>query len=489
MAGRRSRRRHSTRRSTTRPPSRCRSTWPRASSWPPETRNRRCGSSSSTPSVSRTSGPSTSGSCEATRRWATGRRHLRKRTSPWPRPPTRETARTSRDSSSSSRRARTSTDAPPARKLCRQRARLAAACLRGDPVLVPRQIGCQLLRLTPWIPNSPPIALRLHPHAAEIRNWPGAGVATPHMLRRRSEIELAGDGSETEARAATHMTIALRRLFHRPGVHSRVLAFLPLVLCCPVIPATGQSITEFPVPLFQGTFSSAVQSITSGPDGALWFTELGASRIGRITTAGVISEFTVPTTSSGPFGIAAGPDGELWFTEGFGNKVGRITTSGTFAEFTIPTATSAPARIAAGPDGALWFAELGGDKIGRITTAGALSEFNVPTAAAGPSGITAGPDGALWFTEFNGSKIGRIMTAGVLDEFVVPTPSSFPFGITAGPDGARWFTETGVNKIGRITTGLAPIVATIPVLTLPRALLLAMALAAAGFVVLTLQRA
>ncbi len=37
--------------------------------------------------------------------------------------------------------------------------------------------------------------------------------------------------------------------------------------------------------------------ITTGPDGALWFTEL-IDQIGRITTAGVITEFPIPTASS-----------------------------------------------------------------------------------------------------------------------------------------------------------------------------------------------
>ena len=36
--------------------------------------------------------------------------------------------------------------------------------------------------------------------------------------------------------------------------------------------------------------------ITSGPDGALWFTEAGSGEIGRITTAGVVTnEFALPT--------------------------------------------------------------------------------------------------------------------------------------------------------------------------------------------------
>ena len=65
-----------------------------------------------------------------------------------------------------------------------------------------------------------------------------------------------------------------------------------------------------------------------GPDGALWFTETLANTIGRITTAGVITEYPMTTASSSPFGITAGPDGALWFTEVGASKIGRITTAG-----------------------------------------------------------------------------------------------------------------------------------------------------------------
>src|ERR1700733_12776761 len=72
-------------------------------------------------------------------------------------------------------------------------------------------------------------------------------------------------------------------------------------------------------------------AIATGPDGALWFTELQANKIGRITTAGPITEFAAPTASSGPRSIVAGPDGALWFTEEAADKIGRITTSGTIS--------------------------------------------------------------------------------------------------------------------------------------------------------------
>ena len=61
--------------------------------------------------------------------------------------------------------------------------------------------------------------------------------------------------------------------------------------------------------------------IAAGPDGNMWFTE--RHRIGRITPAGVITEFSegifLPFGSSG---IAAGPDGNLWFTEPVGDRIG-----------------------------------------------------------------------------------------------------------------------------------------------------------------------
>jgi len=225
---------------------------------------------------------------------------------------------------------------------------------------------------------------------------------------------------------------------------------------------TAGVITEFPIPT-SDSYSSGPYGIAAGPDDNLWFTEWGGNKIGRITTAGVITQIPIPTGYSAPNGIAAGPDGNLWFTEYDGNKIGRITTAGVITEFPIPASTidgvyglsSSPKSIAAGPDGNLWFTEYDGNKIGRITTAGVITEFPIPTSdsyGSDPNGIAAGPDDNLWFTEWSGNKIGRISTAGVFTEFPIPTGYSEPQGITAGPDGNLWFTENDDNKIGQITT-------------------------------------
>src|ERR1700694_2587995 len=72
-----------------------------------------------------------------------------------------------------------------------------------------------------------------------------------------------------------------------------------------------------------------------------------------------ISDFPLPAANSGPTGIVLGPDGALWFTEEATSKIGRITTGGIVTEFPTLTPGGAPTGITAGPDGGLWFTELG----------------------------------------------------------------------------------------------------------------------------------
>jgi streptogramin lyase len=206
--------------------------------------------------------------------------------------------------------------------------------------------------------------------------------------------------------------------------------------------------------VFPTLIQSRLDGIVAGPDGALWFTEGSAGKIGRATTHGIITNhYAIGVASDYPQAITVGPgsDPDLWFTERDGGKIGRITTAGVLTEYAIPTAASSPQSITLGPDGALWFTETGANKIGRITTSGAITEFPLPTANGEPQVITLGPDGAAWFTETAGNRIGRIEPDGSITELAVPTANGQPFGITAGPDGNIWFTESRTNKIGRVT--------------------------------------
>jgi streptogramin lyase len=175
------------------------------------------------------------------------------------------------------------------------------------------------------------------------------------------------------------------------------------------------TVTEFPIAAFSDPIG-----ITTGPDGNLWFTQGSNSntgnRIGRIAPDGSgYTSFLVPTVADvAPTGITAGPDGDVWFTEyGGPGQIGRITPAGIITEFPTPTLHSSPLGITLGPDGALWFAEQAagsgqpGNAIGRITTAGVITEFRAPTSQSSPDGIATGSDGNIWFTENYPGKIGK----------------------------------------------------------------------------------
>ena len=103
-----------------------------------------------------------------------------------------------------------------------------------------------------------------------------------------------------------------------------------------------------------------------------------SSKIGLITPAGHISEFSLSPPESNPIGITSGLDGNLWFAEvsptaqngKYESLIGRMTPTGQLSEFPLPTATNVPQFLTTGPDGAIWFTEFGSDgrngKIGRL---------------------------------------------------------------------------------------------------------------------------
>jgi virginiamycin B lyase len=219
----------------------------------------------------------------------------------------------------------------------------------------------------------------------------------------------------------------------------------------------GGQITSLPLPMFNGSSPTgdfaATDSLVTGPDGALWFTDL-SHQIGRITIDGSATGFAVPTVSAITTGITVGSDGALWFSEASAGKVGRITTGGGITEFPTLNPTSVPVGITKGPDGAIWFADFGAGAIGTVGSNGAVTLFPVTeevAAVPAPTAIVTGPDGALWFTD--GQGIGRITTAGEVTHFLVSlTHPVEADGIALASDGALWFTDSLGNAIGRITT-------------------------------------
>ncbi len=223
-------------------------------------------------------------------------------------------------------------------------------------------------------------------------------------------------------------------------------------------PAAGQTITEYEIP----TLGAGPERIAAGPDGALWFTEDGANQIGRITTDGVVTEFSIPGSPS--TGIAAGPDGAVWFTERDAAQIGRITPAGVTTVYAIPPNEFGhpwqPSQITAGSDGALWFTADNGfeGSLCRITTDGVATVVRTLGHYNHAGSLTSGPDGGLWFTvsgAFGVGWIARMAMDGALTRFPIGFAA---WAIAVGGDGAFWFPHlayasgTPFCVVGRMTT-------------------------------------
>ena len=229
---------------------------------------------------------------------------------------------------------------------------------------------------------------------------------------------------------------------------------------------TSGVITEYPVPV---PAHPQLNAIAVGPDGNLWFTvedldfssQYQVERIGKITTAGAITEYPGPSYSVHLQGIAAGTDGNLWFTQSNG-YIGKITTAGATNQYGIPEQPN-PGQITPGPGGGLWFSAQGiGDTgasvygdVAFIDTSGKVTQFTFPQHYYGP-GIATGPDGNLWLGELQGYNVAKMSPSGTLVEYAVPS-HSHPLVVTAGPDGNVWFTTRGgtnstlPGSIGKVT--------------------------------------
>jgi virginiamycin B lyase len=214
-------------------------------------------------------------------------------------------------------------------------------------------------------------------------------------------------------------------------------------LCLLASEGGAQVVTEFIAGITPGAFPAG---ITAGPDDSLWFTEAGRNGIGKITTAGMVTEYGYGISTSSLSGITAGPDGNLWFTEFSGSRIGKITTAGVVTEYSIGIGT-APQGITSDPDGNLWFTERLGNRIGKITTTGTVTEYS-----SGYTGnvqlfeITAGPDGNLWFTGGTGPSIANITTAGVVTKYSSGIGAN---GITAGPTATYGSPNTSATGLER----------------------------------------
>ena len=109
-----------------------------------------------------------------------------------------------------------------------------------------------------------------------------------------------------------------------------------------------------------------------------------------------------------PGAIVAGPDGALWFTEGNANKIGRMTTDSVLTnEYPLPREHAIPLDLLFGPDGALYVSQHAAGTIARMTVDGTVTkQFRLPSGM--PDGLALARNGDLWFTQSDLAQVGRV---------------------------------------------------------------------------------
>ena len=139
--------------------------------------------------------------------------------------------------------------------------------------------------------------------------------------------------------------------------------------------------------------------------GTVWGTLPRVNRLVRISARGEMSELEPPTRAAQLGDVAIAQDGAVWFLEMQANKIGRFA-NGQFAEFPVPTWSAGLTALAIAPDGAVWFTELRGQRLGRLHD-GVIVEFPLPQSNARPFGIAVDGAGNVWYTDLSG-WVGRL---------------------------------------------------------------------------------
>ena len=163
------------------------------------------------------------------------------------------------------------------------------------------------------------------------------------------------------------------------------------------------------------SYSTGVASDPGGlavsPDkSSIWFLATQGNFIGVMTvaTGAVAHQYSTGLTSNAHLeGIVTAPDGNFWFTEWNATNIGKITTAGTITEY--PTGTIDNWGIVVGGDGNLWFCARGASEIVEVNLSNdTLKPFPPPNASGGILNIAAAHDHNLWYTDESSGQVGRL---------------------------------------------------------------------------------
>lgn len=197
-------------------------------------------------------------------------------------------------------------------------------------------------------------------------------------------------------------------------------------------------------------------AIALGPDGNMWMTDPGTNAVWKVSQKGVVGSPCALSGNAQPSAITANSnDGAIWFTEAGTSRIGRLPVTGSascgsVAEFPVANAGGGLSSIVTGQDNALWFLESKAKILGRMDITGHVTNTYSLSPAVSPTALVQGIDNNFYFTDPGSNQIGRFaVTTKKVTMFKIPTANSLPGALTLGPDNQIYFVETNGNHIGQ----------------------------------------
>jgi streptogramin lyase len=206
----------------------------------------------------------------------------------------------------------------------------------------------------------------------------------------------------------------------------------------------------------------AVNSLTAGPDGNLWFcgsyvqNSVTQAAVGNVNPAGVATLYTVPGTPTPVLtSIASGADGNLWVTDQRNGAILRVTTSDVVTTFSVG---GHPLNIT-DADKTMVYSDASVGQLSVITLAGKYTVYPAPKGAFPGSIARKGHGIVAYIDTANGAAdVGTFDSIDGVYTTEAQAPDSGLRYIFNGPDGNAWYTDAS----GRVGAYLKYVLTTNP---------------------------
>jgi len=195
-------------------------------------------------------------------------------------------------------------------------------------------------------------------------------------------------------------------------------------------------------------------------DGKVWATDSSGNQLVALDpSTGAFSTVNIPTKSVFPYTLTPGPNGSLWFTELFTGELGVLSQNGTVRQYPVPGGASAePAQIifansTTGYYSAVWASNPLGGGVYSFNTTHFAPELLGGQHLIDPNSLTMG-SGAIWVALHGSSSVASYNLTTKAWSYYPTTPiawaeTTLPYFVDANGS-SIWLNEHYGNRMAVI---------------------------------------